>query len=499
MRKNRLLIIAIIIGFCNIVTNSFAVYAIPAVNLAHANKLESIGRYAQAAQERELAVKFYQYFSIPQFEDDMQFFRSLGDSTKVKFCESTIAGFKKSMKLCQKKFEENLEKAQLTKEQIYKYRERNRIRLLASAKLYPVMHNQQMGIDLGKIEKNAKFSEDFEKAAQGRERTARLYEKLTVNYLVKEAEALEKEGNADMAEDYRKLAKEYIQKAKEDYEIAEKYRNKAEELKKFDNIEFLMSSFNDTNPEVRELTIEKFARTLNYIGLLMASQSQNEAVSKKAKDMLQENKMLFNSISPIALFEALSSDNLSVREIAITELRKHTNIEFGYDPEADEHARKIAIASWQGWFTAKLQQGLVGIYYREKDFKDEVLSRIDKKIDFKWEDSPANEIPIDGFSVRWFGKINIPQDDKYTLSFKNYDKIKVWLGKTLNTMKIIATDWSEYDYGGYETELELKKGFYNIRIDFSDYKNVAHIKFSWDSEHVTKGVVPAENLFHIEF
>ncbi|HIE28902.1 TPA: hypothetical protein EYP66_16630 [Candidatus Poribacteria bacterium] len=200
MRKNSLPIIACVIFLCVPATNSLAVYGVPIINLAHANKLESIGRYAQAAQERELAVEFYKYLSIPQFADDMEFFLSIGDERKAKFCESTIAGFKKSMRECQKKLAEDLAKANLTREQIEKYRERNRMRLLASAKLYPVMHNGQMGIDVKFLETNGKFSEDFEKAAEGRERSARLYEKLTVNYLVKEADVLAKEGNVELAE-----------------------------------------------------------------------------------------------------------------------------------------------------------------------------------------------------------------------------------------------------------------------------------------------------------
>lgn len=78
------------------------------------------------------------------------------------------------------------------------------------------------------------------------------------------------------------------------------------------------------------------------------------------------------------------------------------------------------------------------------------------------------------------------------------DGVKVWLGKTLNTMKLIAVDWSEYGYGGYKTELNLEKGLYDIRINFFENKGGAHIEFSWDSEYVSKGIVPPENLFHIE-
>ncbi|HIE29822.1 TPA: hypothetical protein EYP66_21340 [Candidatus Poribacteria bacterium] len=77
MIKNSLLIVAFILLLCLPATSSLAVYGVPILNLAHANKLESIGRYAQAAQERELAVEFYKYLSIPQFEDDLEYFLSI--------------------------------------------------------------------------------------------------------------------------------------------------------------------------------------------------------------------------------------------------------------------------------------------------------------------------------------------------------------------------------------------------------------------------------------
>lgn len=506
MRKNNIelekfnmkLFVVSIVFLCSFATNSLAVYGIPAINLAHANKLEKIGRYAQAAQERELTVWFYKYLSIPQFEDDREFFLSKGNTQKAKSCENTIAGFEKSMKECQEKLEENLAKANLTKDQIDKYQVRNRIRLLASAKLYPVMHNGQIGVDLGELEKHGEFSADFEKAAEGRERSARLYEKLTVNYLVKEAEVLEKEGKADFAENYRILAQEFREKAKQNYTIAEKHRSKAESLKKFDDTKYLVSALEDQEHTVRLLAVEKAARDLNYLVLLKASQSNDHSVKQKADEILKKNEKLFKSISPIALVNALASEERTVRQIAISKLEELANTKLGYDADADESNLKISIASWKEWLSEKLKPGLVGIYYRKKSFEDEALSRVDKKIKFNWKGSPDKDLPKDNFSVRWIGKIKILHDGKYTLSFKNDDKVKVWLGKTLDTMDLIATDWSEYDYDGYKTELELEKGFYDIRIDFLENSREAYIKFFWEAEGVSKGVVPPENLFHID-
>jgi len=494
MRKINLPIAVFIILLCVPATNSLAVYGVPVLNLAHAHRLESSGKYAQAAQERELAVEFYKYLSIPQFEDDMEFFLAKGDQQKAFFCESTIAGFKKSMQECQKKLEENLAKANLTQEHINTYRMLNRRRLLAAAKLYPVMHNGQMGIDLKFLERNGKFAEDFEKATEGRERAARLYEKLTVNYLLKETEILAKEGKVEVAQKYREDAQKYKQKAKENYKIAKQHQAKANELKKFDDTKYLMSALEDENPNIRSLALEKFARELNYLGLLKASKSNDDALKQQANEILQKNKRLFKSIGTVALVDALESDDISIRKIAISELEQIANIDLGYSPDADESSRMIAVERWKGWLMAKLKPGLLGVYYQKKNFEGEVLSRVNKRIKFKWTDAPAKNMPKDEFSIRWVGKLKIPHDGVYNLSFKNDDGVKVWLGKTLDTMEQIAVDVSEYGYAGYKTELKLEKGFYDIRIDFFENKKDAHIEFSWNSEHVSKGIVPPKNL-----
>ena len=499
MKRNSLLILAsIIIFLCGSATSSLAVYGVPVINLAHANRLERMGKYAQAAKEWESVVQFYKYLSIPQFEDDMEFFLAIGDEQKAFFCESTIAGFKKSMRACQKKLEQNLSKANLTKEQIESYRILNRKQLLASAKLYPVMHNGQMGIDLKFLEKNGKFSLDFEKAAEGRDRSARLYEKLTVNYLMKEAEVLEKEGKADIAQKYREDAQKYRQKAEENYELAKEHRAKAKMLKKFDDAEYLMRALDDKDPNMRFLALEKFTQELHYLGLLKASKSGYDALRQKANATLQKNNRLFKSIGTIALVNALASDDISIRKIALAQLESLANTDFEYDPDADESTRKVALERWKGWMRAKLKPGLLGVYYRKKNFEDEMLSRVDKRIKFKWKEAPAENMPKDGFSIRWVGKLKIPHDSIYTLSFKNDDGVKVWLGKTLDTMEQIAVDVSEYGYGGYKTKLNLKKGLYDIRIEFFENKKDAHIEFSWDSEHVSKGIVPSKYLFHIK-
>ncbi len=196
-----ILIPALLLGI--FVSSGWGVFAAPILALKRAERSERLGEYLEAAADREFAADFYKFVSIPQFEDDMEYFQKTGEEEKITFCRNTIAGFQKSMQLCLKKAEENRVKGKLTEKQIDEYRIRNLVRMLAGCEIYPLMHNGQMGIDVGALEKNGDVTEDFVKAAEGRERTARLYEKITISWVLYEAEILEKEGRTDLASEYR--------------------------------------------------------------------------------------------------------------------------------------------------------------------------------------------------------------------------------------------------------------------------------------------------------
>lgn len=488
------LVFVLISGY--FVSHSLAVYGVPMINLKQAEWLERAGKFLAAAQARELAADFYKLVSIPQFEDDMEYFQKIGDEDKVKFCKYTIAAFQKSIKLCLKKAEENRIKGKVTREQIDKYRERNRMRMLAGAEVYPIMHNGQMGINVGALEKNGEFAEDFEKAADGRERSGRLYERITVAWCLHEAEVLEKEGKIELAAEYRGKAKTYGQKAELHYQKAAENRQKAEALRKFEDAEYAMNALEDDDSSIRKLALKKLIRDTNYLGLLKAVRSNHLNVSQIAREALAKNKNLFEAIKTDALVLALSSGNAAIRKIAIEELEKLTGTTLEYNPDADEPVRKIALAQWQDWLTAKLKNGLSGIYYKGKNFDQEVLARVDKKINFEWKDKPHETLPKDKFSIRWIGKIKIPKAGKYTLSVDADDGARIWIGK-MPSLEQIISKWTEYSYAAHKKDIYLEEGLYDVKIEYYENSRNAKMKLFWDSKYTKKQIIPKKNLFHV--
>lgn len=469
--------------------HSLAVYGVPIINLKHAERLERAGRFLAAAADRELAADFFEFVSIPQFEDDMEYFQKMGDADKAQFCRNTIAGFRKSMKLCRKMAEKDRTEGELTEEQIDEYRKRNRMRMLAGCEIYPVMHNGQMGIDVKALEKNGELAEDFEKAAEGRERTARLYEKMTIPWVLHEAEALEKDGKIGLAAKYREKARHNYQKAAEN-------RQKAETLKRFDDAEYAMNALEDDDPAIRKLALKKMVRDTNYLGLLKATRSTYLDLNQKAKDALESNKKLFEAIKADLLVLALGSGSFDIRRTAIEELEKLAGATLGYSPDADKSDRNTALARWQEWLAAKLKSGLSGVYYKGKNFDKEMLARVDGEIDFEWKDRPHEDLPKDKFSVRWIGKLKIPKAGKYTLSVKADDGAKIWIGK-IPDLKQIISDWSEYSYAANKKEVYLEEGLHDVKIEYYENSRNAAMKLFWDSEDTKKQIIPEENLFHV--
>jgi hypothetical protein len=153
-----------------------AVFDIPIGNMKHAEKLEQKGRFKEAAESRELAAEFYEYVSIPQHEDDLEYYTQKGDENKVQETKEMLEKFQQWLKECRAKAQEDREKSDSTPEEIESYREKIRTRLIASAKLYPGFISVDGG-QVANLETNGKFSDDFIKAAETRERIARLYEK----------------------------------------------------------------------------------------------------------------------------------------------------------------------------------------------------------------------------------------------------------------------------------------------------------------------------------
>jgi len=517
MKGNRNLIILVLI-FIFIASDACAVFDIPIGNMKHAESLEKRGKFEKAAESRELAAEFYEYVTIPQFEYDAEYYKRKGSKRKVAECEKRLKEFRDWAEKCRIKAKENRIKADSTPEEIENYREKIRARLIASSKLYPNFHNLDGGKQPIMLERNGKFAEDFIKAAELRERTGHLHEKISVRYCLHEAEVLEKAGKTKRATEFRQLAADFQKKAEFNLQKAKENREKAETLKQYDDPEYLLTLLNDDDIQLRLRVVEKFAkenntdglrRTLtndnvkvrrkaarvfaerwNIPGVLLASQDDDQKVRQIAEDVLNSN--FFRAVCLKELVACLNDEDIKVRSLAIERLEKFTHQRLDYAPDAPLEQRKNAIRKWRQWGRENLKPGLMGIYCRGKDFNKEMVARVDSHINFHWEGQPHPELPKDNFSLRWVGKIYIPADGKYKIATKSDGGVNLWIGKNH-----LISDWEEHKTTEHEQELHLKKGMRNVRLEYYDQKGDALIQLYWSSDEIPRQIIPEEHLFHL--
>jgi len=498
--------------------------------MKHAQSLENRGKFKEAAESRELAAEFYEYITVPQFEYDLEYYTTKGNKRKVAECEKRLKEFRKWAQQCRIKAKENRIKAGSTPEEIENYREKIRARLIAASKLYPTFHDfdhpdRQPVI----LERNGKFAEDFIRAAELRERTGNLYEKISVRYCLHEAGVFEKAGKAQRVVEFRKLAADFQKKADSNFQKAKEDREKANTLEKYDNPEYLLAALNDDDIQLRLRVVEKFAKENNTDGLrkalvndnikvrrssarvfaerwdipgvLLVSQDNDQKVRQIAENVLNSN--LFRAVASKELTACLNDKDIKVRRLAIELLEKFTHQRLDYVPEAPLEQRKKAIRSWRQWFKNNLKPGLIGIYYKGKNFNKEITSRVDSQISFHWKGQPHPELPENNFSVRWIGKIYIPADGDYKITTKSDGGVNLWIGK-----HHLISDWEKHKTTEHEVELYLNKGMHNVRLEYYARTGDALIQLFWtnmiasetkQSDKIPRRIVPKEHLFHFSF
>ena len=114
--------------------------------------------------------------------------------------------------------------------------------------------------------------------------------------------------------------------------------------------------------------------------------------------------------------------------------------------------------------------GLTGEYFATGNFTGDVkLTRLDKKIDFKWKEaSPTEEIPVDQFSVRWTGKLLSKDAGGYIFSAFNCDDgARLWVD---------GEQILQHKFG--RIVLEANKE-YEIKFEFMENRGLATAILEW--------------------
>jgi N-acetyl-beta-hexosaminidase len=124
--------------------------------------------------------------------------------------------------------------------------------------------------------------------------------------------------------------------------------------------------------------------------------------------------------------------------------------------------------------------GLRGEYFANTRFEGEpAFTRVDEQIDFNWGHAgPGDGVGADGFSVRWRGKLTVPETGDYILATANDDGARLYLDG-----RRIVDDWSEHPVRINRAELRLQKGkSYDLVLEYFENRGEAEVKLLWQKQ-----------------
>jgi beta-glucosidase len=121
--------------------------------------------------------------------------------------------------------------------------------------------------------------------------------------------------------------------------------------------------------------------------------------------------------------------------------------------------------------------GLKGEYFNNKDLQGEpAVTRLDEQVNFDWfTNSPAPQLPVDNFSVRWTGQLQPTVSGTYQLGARADDGVRVYLDD-----KPLVENWRDGSAKTVTSPVELVAGrTYKIRIEYYERYASAMAKLVW--------------------
>jgi len=137
-------------------------------------------------------------------------------------------------------------------------------------------------------------------------------------------------------------------------------------------------------------------------------------------------------------------------------------------------------------------RGLVGHYFKGRDFAGKPLLRLDKEIAFDWGDGgPGVRVgAADDFCVRWTGQVKAEKSGTYTFIAEADDGVRLWV----NGQKLVDA-WVDQGATEYKGELKLEAGqSYDVVMEYYENSGFAVAKLAWSVDGAEKKIVPASAL-----
>ena len=124
-------------------------------------------------------------------------------------------------------------------------------------------------------------------------------------------------------------------------------------------------------------------------------------------------------------------------------------------------------------------RGLRGEYYANTRLDGEpAIVRVDERLDFHWTfNSPGRGVARDWYSVRWTGKLTVPETGVRRIGIEGDDGYRLWLDG-----RLLIDNWRKRSYGTRLVEVALEPGrAYDLRVEFFETTGNARVRLVWDT------------------
>jgi RHS repeat-associated protein len=132
---------------------------------------------------------------------------------------------------------------------------------------------------------------------------------------------------------------------------------------------------------------------------------------------------------------------------------------------------------------------LNGLYFWYSNLTGQQYYKVDSTINFNWGTGSPSGLPINGFSIRWTGRVQPKYSETYTFYLDADDGVRLWVNNTL-----IIDSWS------YAPErsgtIALTAGqTYDIKLEYCETGGNANIFMRWASHSQAKQIIPQSQLY----
>ncbi|MBG9617621.1 PA14 domain-containing protein [Bacillus cereus] len=138
---------------------------------------------------------------------------------------------------------------------------------------------------------------------------------------------------------------------------------------------------------------------------------------------------------------------------------------------------------------AQIEPGLLGEYYTGVFFNNKVMERVDKNITISYL---PEALGTENFSIRWTGKIKVPQTGEYKIITNSDDGVRVYIND-----EAVIDDYNIMSKTKHTSRsISLNKGeLYNIKIEYFNGPGATIMELLWSINNGPEQKISSDYLY----